>query len=86
MDVTVEGRGKLHSFATVLQRPPGYYEGPVPYVLGWVELEAGMRLESLIIEYQPEDLVLGRELEMVIAKLLVDEDGNEVVTYMFRPA
>jgi hypothetical protein len=31
-------------------------------------------------------LILGREMELVVVPFRTDDDGNEVVTFAFRPA
>jgi uncharacterized OB-fold protein len=79
-------RGKIYSFTVVMQRPPEYYKGPVPYAVGFVELPQGVRIETLFTNCNFEDLKIGMDVEMVIEKLHEDEEGNEILTYKFRPA
>ena len=77
--------GEIYSYTIVMQRPPIYYLGPVPYALAWVELPEGVRFESLLTDYDAESLRVGMKVELVIEKLHLDAGGNEVVTYKFRP-
>ncbi len=86
-DIKLSRRGKLYSFTTVMQRQPIYYKSEeVPYTLAWVELPEGVRFESLLTGVgDPEALKIGTEVELVIEKLHTDEQGNEVVTYKFKP-
>ena len=69
-----------------MQRPPVYYKGPVPYAEGFVELPGGVRVQTLLTDCDFEDITIGMEVEMVIETLHEDEEGNEIMTYKFRPA
>lgn len=84
-EVKLSGKGKIHSFTVVMQRPPIYYKGPVPYAEGFVELPDGIRVETLFTECNFDDLKIGIDVEMVIEKLHDDEEGNEITTFKFRP-
>lgn len=76
--------GRLHSSTVVRQRPPGY-TGKVPYILGKVDLPEGERILTLISDCEETDLKIGMKMELIIGKLGEDENGNEVLTYMFKP-
>jgi uncharacterized OB-fold protein len=77
--------GKIYSFTTVMQRPAAHYKGPVPYSFGWVELPEGVRIETLYTECDPDKLEIGLEVEMILGKIYVDDEGKEIVCHMFRP-
>jgi len=76
--------GRLHSSTVVRQRSPGYI-GEVPYIVGKVDLPEGERILALISECEERDLKTGMKMELIIRKLGEDEDGKEVLTYMFKP-
>jgi hypothetical protein len=78
-------QGKIYSYTVVMQRPPGYYKGEVPYAVGFVELPEGVRVETLFTGCDLESLRVGMDVEMVIEKLQEDEAGNEILTYKFKP-
>jgi len=84
-EVVLSRRGKIYSNTVVMQRPPVYYLGEVPYALGFVELPEGVRIETLFTGCNPDDLHIGMDVEVVIEKLNDDEQGNEVMAYKFRP-
>lgn len=84
-DVKLSRKGKIYSFAEVLIQPPVYYKGTVPYAFGYVELPEGVRVETLFTGCPPDALKLGVEAELVIEKLHIDEEGNEVLAYKFKP-
>jgi uncharacterized OB-fold protein len=68
-----------------MQKPASHYKGPVPYSFGWVELPEGVRIETLYTECEPDELKIGLEVEMVLGKIDVDDEGKEIVCHMFRP-
>ena len=84
-EIQLSRRGAIYAFTIVMQRPPLYYKGPVPYALAWVELPEGVRLEALLSCADFETLKVGQNVELVIEKLHHDADGNEIVTYKFKP-
>lgn len=85
-------RGKLWTF-TIQGFPPKsppYFRAETPetfqpYGVGYVELPGQVRVASRLHASKPEDLEIGMEMELVIEKLYEDEDGNEVMSYAFRP-
>ena len=82
-EVLLSPRGKLWSYTIVRQRPP-VYQGPVPYALGLIELPE-IRIEALLTDCDFDSLKVGMDMELVIEKLHEDEEGNEVLTWKFRP-
>ena len=42
-------------------------------------------MESRLTESDPDVLVPGMEMELVLVPFRTDDDGNEVVTFAFRP-
>ena len=84
-DVKLGLRGKIYSFSTVMQRPPKFFLGEVPYSYGYVELPEGIRIQSMFTGCDPEELEIGMDVELVIEKLGEDEQGNEVMAHKFGP-
>lgn len=82
-------RGRLWAWTTQGFPPPSPpYAGPsgdafVPYGVGYVELEDEVRVEARLTE--TEGLENGMEMELVVVPFRTDDDGNEVVTFAFRP-
>lgn len=85
-EMKLSTRGKIFSYTVVMQRPPVYYLGDVPYAFGYVELPEGVRVETLFAAPNLETLKIGMDVDLVIERLHEDEEGNEVQTYKFRPA
>ena len=84
-EVKLSRRGEIYTVTVVTQQPPLYYKGPVPYALGYVELLEGVRVETLFTDSDPDTLEIGMDVELVIEKLYDDDEGNELITYKFRP-
>jgi hypothetical protein len=84
-EVQLSRKGKIYSCTVVMQQPRPYYKGPVPYGLGFVELPEGVRIETLFTDCDPDSLHIGMEVELVIEKLYEDDQGQELITYKFRP-
>ena len=84
-EIQLSSNGKIYSYTIVMQRPPIYYRGDVPYAIGYVELPEGVRVETLFSTSDFEQLRIGLDVELVIERLHEDEQGNEVLTYKFRP-
>jgi len=85
-DIKLSRRGKIVSFSIVMQQPGGgFYKGPVPYAYGCVDLPEGIRIESLFTTEDFNELEVGREAELRIEKLYEDDEGNEVLTFKFKP-
>jgi len=61
----------------------------VPYGVGLVQLglgdEAVVRVEGRLTENDPARLRFGMEVELTMVPLNTDENGNEIVTFAFRP-
>jgi uncharacterized OB-fold protein len=77
--------GKIYSVTVVTQRPPIYYQGPVPYAMGFVELPEGVRVQTLFTDCDPDRLEIGMDVELVVEKLFEDKEGHDIITYKFRP-
>ena len=56
-----------------------------PYGVGYVELPGQAKIESRLTESDPTKLVEGMEMELTLEPVGQDEDGNDIVTYAFKP-
>ena len=85
-------RGRLWAWTTQDFPPPSPpYSGPTgkafrPFGVGYVELPGEVRVEARLTESRPDALAHGMEMELVVVPFHTDDDGNEVVTFAFRPA
>ena len=84
-EIKLSSTGKIYSYSVVMIRPPEYYKGEVPYTLGFVDLPEGIRVETLFTQCDFDVLAVDMEVEMILDTLHIDEEGNEVICYKFRP-
>lgn len=56
-----------------------------PFGVGYVELPGEVKVEARLTESDPAKLRIGMEMELVIVPLCTDDEGNEVMTFAFRP-
>jgi len=87
-DAELGPRGKLWSVAVQHYAPPApvkYDEPFTPYAIGLVDLPEGLRLLSRLSTTSLESLRIDSEVELVLEKLCTDKDGNDVITWKFRP-
>ena len=86
-DVVLSWKGKITTWTTIWLSPPGY-KGKVPYVLGEVQLPEDVIIRTHFTSVDPHKpaINIGDEMEMVIEKVYENDEGNDVVCYMFRPA
>jgi hypothetical protein len=81
----IHGKGKLNTFSIVNAALPGF---KAPSIQAYVDLEEGPRIWSIITGIEPNEkaLQIGMDLELVVEKVREDAQGNEVMSYQFRPA
>ena len=84
-------RGRLWAWTTQDFPPPSPpYTGPtgkdfVPFGVGYVELPGEVKVETRLTESDPDVLEIGMEMELVLVPFRTNDDGDEVVTFAFRP-
>ena len=81
--ITVEGIGKLLSY-TIIHVAPEQFQSMVPYVVGIVELESGLRLPGIIRDVNTEDLKIGMSLKVDFDSAPSDQ-WPEWTRYFFKP-
>jgi uncharacterized protein len=74
----------LDTYAVMRVAPPGFVP---PYVQGYVILENGPKIFSLITGCETNDhaLPLGQKMELVLEKIRQDEEGNNLIGWKFKP-
>jgi uncharacterized OB-fold protein len=77
-------RGKIDSFTVVWSPLPGF---KAPSIQSLIKLDEGLTIWSLMTGCEPgEDaLEIGMDVELVIDKVREDEEGNEIVSFQYRP-
>jgi uncharacterized OB-fold protein len=81
--------GTLWSYTVQNFQPKAPYAGPdvfEPYGVGYVQLADEVIVESRLTENVADRLQIGLEMELVIVPFRHNDQGDEVVTFAFRPA
>lgn len=86
-EVHLSQRGSLYSYTIQHYSPPPPFrmEPMAPYAVGLVELPEEIRVLGMITGVDFEGLRIGMDMELTCEKIYEDENGNDVVTYKFRP-
>jgi uncharacterized OB-fold protein len=87
-DVAVSGRGTIYSF-TVIRKGVGPFSDAAPYVLAYVELEEGPRIQSNIIGVDPETVHVGQPVRVVFEPVYDPAKPSEppvAAIYRFAPS
>ena len=83
-EVDLGREGSLFSY-TIVRIPPAGWPGPVPYVLGQVELPAGPQVLAEVIDCDHSDLTIGMPVELVIQAVPSQGGGDDKLVYKWRP-
>ena len=83
--VDLGSQGILYSY-TIVRIPPAGWPGPVPYVLGQVELPDGPQVLAEVIECEHSDLIIGMAVKLAIQAVPAQEGGADKLVYKWRPA
>jgi|TARA_Y100000031_G_scaffold142529_1_gene172151 hypothetical protein len=83
--VELSKRGTLYSYTVVRVPPPGW-PGPVPYVLGQVELPEGPQVLAEVIDCPEAALRIGMAVELALQPVKAGEGDTETAVYKWRPA
>ena len=77
--------GAIKNFTIVYQRPAGgFYNGPVPFTYGVVELPEKVWIQTLFAGCDLETLRAGMPVCLVVEGISKEEDGG-MLTYKFVP-
>jgi len=87
-DVALSGRGTVYSF-TVIRKGVGPFRDAAPYVLAYIELEEGPRIQSNIVGVDPETVHIGQRVEVVFEPVLDPTNPGDppvAAIYRFTPS
>ena len=83
-DADLSARGKIWTFTIARQTPPGSMI-EAPYAIVVVELPEKIAVETVLTDCDLDSVHVGMEVEVVLAKMREDEEGNDVMSFKFRP-
>ena len=93
-DVAIEelpGRGTLWTWTIQQFMPKTPYRSNEtaqtfrPYGVGYVELPGGVRVEGRLTENDPQKLTIGMPMEVVFEPYRTEDNGDEVISFFFKP-
>jgi uncharacterized OB-fold protein len=87
-DASFGPRGVIWGCAVQNYAPPApvvTQEPYEPYAVGMIDLDDGLRVMGRIDVDDPMNVAVGGKVELVVGKIGSDDEGNDVVTWMFRP-
>lgn len=76
--------GVLYSY-TIVRVPPDGWPGPVPYVLGEVELAEGPHILAEVIDIPENLLRIGLEVQLALRPVQSGESGPVRMVYKWKP-
>ena len=82
--VDLSRQGILYSF-TIVRVPPDGWPGPVPYVLGEVELPEGPHILAEVINAADGELAIGLEVELTLQAVRSGESEPVRMVYKWSP-
>ena len=84
-------RGTLWTWTSQDFLPKEPYAGPeteedfAGFLLGYVELPDGVRVESRLVGVERDEVRIGMDLEFTLIPFGRDADGTELLAYAFQP-
>ncbi len=87
-EVFFSRRGKLDSYTIQYYPPPLPFVSPdpfVPYAIGRVVLPEGIAILGILTGCKLEDLKMHIDVELLVEKAWEDKEGNEALTWKWRP-
>lgn len=77
---TVSGRGKVYSYTITYVATAGF-EDKVPYAIGLIELDEGVRIIGNMINVKPEEMKVGMPVKVAFERL-----SDDINYFCFEPA
>ena len=87
-EVLLSRRGRLSSYTVQYFPVPSPFVNAdpfVPFAIGLVALPEGIEVIGQLTGVGVEDVRTGTDVELVVEKLYEDKDGNQAMTWKFRP-
>ena len=79
--VEASGRGRLYSYTVARRAQSPEFAEDVPYIIAAITLEEGPRMTTLLVEADPENVIIDGPVEVTW-----DDVSNDLALPYFRPA
>lgn len=80
--VTLSDRGKILTY-TVIRVAPRQFADHVPYAVGIVELNDGVRLTAQIVDCDPDALTIGQQVRLEFRRIQADGEAG-ILCYGYK--
>ena len=81
-EVNFGKKGKLYSYSIVQVASMGF---SAPYAIGYVDIDEGVRLFALIVDWKRSDLKSGKSMELTIRKIREESSDGRIIGFAYRP-
>lgn len=81
-EVKYSGEGEIYSY-TIVHTPSEGFEFMKPYTLGVIQLAEGPLLTAQIVDCKPEDVDIGKKVEVVFRKVIADGRSG-IIRYGYK--
>ena len=82
-ETTLSTHGTLYSY-TLVHVPPAGWPGPVPYILGQVELPEGPHVMAEIVDASFDELSVGMSMTLTLRTVVAPGSGEEKAVFKWR--
>jgi hypothetical protein len=83
-EIRLSQKGKIHTYTISRATPPGSIM-KAPYGIAQIQLPEGAMVTGVLADCDLEALSIGIEVELVVEKVNEDEEGNDVMSFKFKP-
>jgi len=80
--IKLSNHGRLYSYSIVQVAPKRFMP---PYAVGYVDFSEGVRVLGQLTTCDPAKLKLDMEVQTELGRIAIDEQGDEVISYKFKP-
>lgn len=82
-EITLDRRGVVYAATVVRVSSPAGINAP--YIYGYVDIPANrLRVFTLFSGEDPDLLIPGREVELVLEPIRTDNSGHQIISYKFK--
>ena len=78
--IEASGKAEIFAFSVTYEGVEAVFREDLPIVLAWVDLPEGIRMQTNIIDCDPESIEIGQQVEVVFKKVT-----DEITLPYFRP-
>jgi uncharacterized OB-fold protein len=86
--VSLSRQGRLSSYTIQYYMPPPPFKTQkdiTPYIIGLVEFSEGIQVAGIVVACPSDELKTGMEMETTTFTLYRNDEGQDIVTWAFRP-